>query len=48
VARKDRAPGDLYVHLDVRAPDGDLPPDVLEALAKAYQQDVRAGLWEGR
>lgn len=46
IARKDRAAGHLYAHLKVMAPDGPVPPDVLDALALGYQCDVRAELKE--
>lgn len=46
VARKDRAPGHLYAHLQVRAPDGSVSQEVLEALSKAYLTDIRAELKE--
>lgn len=48
VARKDRTPGDLYVHLAVVAPDGEVPDAVLSALAAACTNDVRSSLWEVR
>jgi len=46
IARSDRAPGDLYAHLVVHAPDGELPDEVLDALAASYKTDVRSALWE--
>lgn len=46
IARRDRAPGDLYAHLVVVAPDGALEGDVLDALQSAYTHDVRSDIWE--
>lgn len=46
IARKDRAAGHLYAHLQVMAPDGHVPDEVLEALRAAYRRDVRAALRE--
>jgi len=48
IARKDRAPGHLYAHLRVMAPDRPVSDDVLEALRKAYGEDVRAALREAK
>lgn len=41
IHRKDKAPGHLYAHLVVVAPDGDVDDDVLEKLAAAYTTPVR-------
>ncbi|TNE90977.1 MAG: J domain-containing protein [Deltaproteobacteria bacterium] len=41
IARKNREPGHLYAHLKVVAPDRPVGDEVLEALARAYSQDVR-------
>jgi len=46
IERTDRAPGDLYAHLVVHAPAGDLDDDVLDALAAAYDTDIRSTHWE--
>ena len=46
IARKDKTPGHLYVHLVVVAPDGEVDDAVLDALAGAYKTDVRQKIKE--
>lgn len=46
IARKGRPAGHLYAHLKVMAPDGPIPPEVLDALKLGYRSDVRAELKE--
>ena len=48
IARKGRDAGHLYAHLKVMAPDGPVPPEVLDALRLGYKSDVRAVLQEAR
>jgi curved DNA-binding protein len=43
IARRNQAPGDLYVEVRVVVPDS-APPEVLAALDAAYGADVRAAL----
>jgi len=43
VVRKGRGAGDLYAHVVVRLPEG-VDPAALEALERAYREDVREDL----
>ena len=44
VTRKGRPPGNLYAHLKVIVPTGELSDELLQEVADAYTDDVRPAL----